>query len=115
MAEEVNGGAIDEKEQRRRLKEEKKQLKAEEKASAKERKAKRKALADREADLEIEDVGDLMDAIIANLPLDNGKKQHILEAFPYSVRFDEECSILEEELDVAKIRSDPSATAFSMA
>ena len=57
MAEEVNGGAIDEKEQRRRLKEEKKQLKAEEKASAKERKAKRKALADREADLEIEDVG----------------------------------------------------------
>ena len=57
MAEEVNSGAIDEKEQRRRLKEEKKQLKAEEKASAKERKAKRKALADREADLEIEDVG----------------------------------------------------------
>lgn len=56
--------------------------------------------------LEIEDVGDLMDAIIANLPLDNKKKQHILEACPYSVRFKEECSILEEELDVAKIRSE---------
>ncbi len=56
--------------------------------------------------LEIEDVGDLMDAIIANLPLDNKKKQHILEACPYSERFNEECSILEEELDVAKIRSE---------
>lgn len=56
--------------------------------------------------LEIEDVGDLMDAIIANLPLDNKKKQHILEACPYSERFKEECSILEEELDVAKIRSE---------
>ncbi|MCR5023475.1 MAG: endopeptidase La [Lachnospiraceae bacterium] len=56
--------------------------------------------------LEIEDVGDLMDAIIANLPLDNKKKQHILEACSYSERFKEECSILEEELDVAKIRSE---------
>ena len=56
--------------------------------------------------LEIEDLGDMMDAIIANLPIENKKKQHILEAVTISERYEEESSILEEELDVARIRSE---------
>ncbi len=56
--------------------------------------------------LEIEDLGDLVDAIIANLPLENKKKQHILEALKYSERFEEGSKILEEELGVARIRSE---------
>lgn len=56
--------------------------------------------------LEIEDLGDMMDAIIANLPLENKKKQHILESLKISERYEEESRILEEELDVARIRSE---------
>ena len=56
--------------------------------------------------LEIEDLGDMMDAIIANLPIENKKKQHILESVTISERYEEESSILEEELDVARIRSE---------
>ena len=40
--------------------------------------------------LEIEDLGDMMDAIIANLPLENKKKQHILESLKISERYEEE-------------------------
>lgn len=49
--------ALDEKEQRKRLKEERKKLKAEEKAGKKERRARRKEIARHEADLDAEDVG----------------------------------------------------------
>ncbi len=56
--------------------------------------------------LEITDLGDLLDAIIANLPIENKKKQQILEAKLYSERFEEERKILEEELGVARIRSE---------
>ena len=56
--------------------------------------------------LEIEDLGDMLDAIIANLPLENKKKQHILESLLVSKRYEEESRILEEELDVARIRSE---------
>ncbi|MCR4590407.1 MAG: endopeptidase La [Lachnospiraceae bacterium] len=56
--------------------------------------------------LEIEDLGDMLDAIIANLPLENKKKQHILESLFVSQRYEEESRILEEELDVARIRSE---------
>ncbi len=56
--------------------------------------------------LEIDDLGDMLDAIIANLPLENKKKQHILESLLVSKRYEEEIRILEEELDVARIRSE---------
>ncbi len=58
--------------------------------------------------LEITDLGDLLDAIAANLPLENKKKQQILEARLYSRRFETESRILEEELGVARIRSELS-------
>ena len=58
--------------------------------------------------LDITDVGDLMDAIIANVPVENKKKQHILECLKISERFEEECRILEEEMGVARIRSELS-------
>ena len=58
--------------------------------------------------LEITDLGDLLDAIAANLPLENKKKQQILEARHYSDRFETENRILEEELGVARIRSELS-------
>lgn len=58
--------------------------------------------------LEITDLGDLLDAIAANLPLENKKKQQILEARLYSDRFETENRILEEELGVARIRSELS-------
>ena len=58
--------------------------------------------------LDITDVGDLMDAIIANVPVENKKKQHILECLKISARFEEECRILEEEMGGARIRSELS-------
>ncbi len=58
--------------------------------------------------LDITDVGDLMDAIIANVPVENKKRQHILECLKISERFEEMCRILEEEMGVARIRSELS-------
>ncbi|MBO6148795.1 MAG: endopeptidase La [Lachnospiraceae bacterium] len=55
---------------------------------------------------EIPDLGDLMDAVIANMPLDFEHKQEVLERVSYKDRFAKVREILAQEIDIARIRSD---------
>ncbi|MCR4891899.1 MAG: endopeptidase La [Lachnospiraceae bacterium] len=51
-----------------------------------------------------EDLGDLLDSVAANLPIDPEKKQAVLEEVPYSSRFKLVNDILKNEVNIAKLR-----------
>ncbi len=55
---------------------------------------------------EIQSLSDLMDAVIANLPLPFDRKQEVLETIPCSRRFETVLDILEKEIRIAGIRSE---------
>ncbi len=55
---------------------------------------------------EIKVLSELMDAVIANMPLEYDKKQMVLEAVPCSERYEKVKEILRQEVEVARIRSE---------
>ena len=54
----------------------------------------------------MEDLGGLLDQITMNLPVEFEKKQQVLEAFDLKERFETVCTILVNEIQVARIRND---------
>ncbi len=54
----------------------------------------------------MEDLGSLLDQITMNLPVEFEKKQQVLEAFNLKERFETVCTILVNEIQIAKIRND---------
>ncbi len=55
---------------------------------------------------EIKVLSELMDAVIANMPLEYEQKQKVLEAVPCSERYETVRDILKQEVEVARIRSE---------
>lgn len=53
----------------------------------------------------MEDLGSLLDQITMNLPVEFEKKQQVLEAFDLKERFETVCTILVNEIQIARIRN----------
>lgn len=53
----------------------------------------------------MEDLGSLLDQITMNLPVEFEKKQQVLEAFGLKERFETVCTILVNEIQIARIRN----------
>ena len=53
----------------------------------------------------MEDLGSLLDQITMNLPVEFEKKQQVLEAFDLKERFEAVCTILVNEIQIARIRN----------